>query len=381
LRALAAALLCLPAVAAANGRSAAVLSIAARAGAPSDLLLGTTFGTLVSRDGGASWRWFCERVALYTSEPPYRDPAWRWLAGGAIVATTEQGLAVSRDGGCSFGLAAGTEGAVAVELDPSEPSRVWLVAASGLLESTDAAASFTLRLARPVAGVAVAPSDPRHLYLKTLDRTLLHSPDGGATWDEHRFEARADYRLAAVDPGNAATLYVIVSEPDALLRSVDGGRSFAPVRETRGPIEAVAFFGGRLWVYDLGEGMARSAETGFETVAGAPRATCLAAAGERLLACANYQLDRHVLAATSGDGFTPLVTWFSEVRGPIACAPGTPSSQICEPEWTVLGPQFFPQADAAPADAAPLSPPQRSSGCSAGAGAVLALVLLRKPRR
>jgi hypothetical protein len=87
LRALILASLLVPAVAGANGRAAAVMSITHRAGSTQDILLGTTFGTLISRDGGATFHWYCERIAGYLSG----DPVWRWLADGTIVATVPRG--------------------------------------------------------------------------------------------------------------------------------------------------------------------------------------------------------------------------------------------------------------------------------------------------
>jgi hypothetical protein len=394
LRALVLASLLLPAAAGANGRAAAVMSITHRAGSTQDLLLGTTFGTLVSRDGGATFHWFCERIAGYLSG----DPVWRWLPDGAIVATVPEGLAVSRDLGCSFTRAEGTDGirTADVKLDPVDPARVYVLTVedgpSGrLLESVDGARSFPVTLLTSPVGrflgdLEVAPSDPDHLYVKAIDLTsraawVMHSPDRGGRWDEQRFQNGSDFRLVAVDPAAPETVYVTTASPDALLRSVDGGRSFVPIYNPPGAIDAVAFFAGRLYVHDLRSGLSRSTDLeapAFEPVPGAPRASCLTPVGDRLLACANYQLDRYVAGESTGDAFSPLMTWFGEIPGPIACPESSPAAMVCGPEWAVLGPQFQPQADAGVPDAQEMTPPPppRSGGCSVSGGGASWLVVL-----
>src|SRR5207302_314783 len=70
------------------------------------MLVGTTFGPLVSPDG-CSYYWLCEGSVGYGGT---FDPAYAVTASGAILATTFRGLSVSRDGGCSFALVPGTIG-------------------------------------------------------------------------------------------------------------------------------------------------------------------------------------------------------------------------------------------------------------------------------
>jgi hypothetical protein len=113
---------------------------------------------------------------------------------------------------------------------------------------------------------------------------------------------------------------VTTANPDALLRSIDGGPQLRADLQPAGAIDSVAFFEGRLYIHDLRSGMVRSTDLedpSFEPVPGAPRASCLTPVGDRLLACANYQLDRYVVGESTGGAFTALLTWFGQVPGPI----------------------------------------------------------------
>ena len=65
------------------------------------LFVPVTFGLLISRDDGASWRWTCEDNIGYSGT---FDPTYAIEDDGTIWASTTHGLRVSRDGGCSFEL-------------------------------------------------------------------------------------------------------------------------------------------------------------------------------------------------------------------------------------------------------------------------------------
>jgi hypothetical protein len=91
--------LTLPTEAHANGRFPATVNIQFQTGKADFLLLPATFGLLLSRDGGESFRWVCEEAIGYGGT---YDPDYAVRQNGDIYATTFAGLRVSRDGGCSF---------------------------------------------------------------------------------------------------------------------------------------------------------------------------------------------------------------------------------------------------------------------------------------
>src|SRR5688572_22456369 len=66
---------------------------------PDTIYIGSTIGLLVSRDGGCTVEWICERNVGYGAA--FR-PKYAVAADGAILATTLAGLRISRDGGCNF---------------------------------------------------------------------------------------------------------------------------------------------------------------------------------------------------------------------------------------------------------------------------------------
>ena len=112
----AAALLGAPAGAAANGRFPRSVKVLFQPGHPETAALGMTFGLLVTRDAGATWRWACESAIGF--EGTY-DPDFELSASGALFATTYRGLRVNRDG-CVWAAPAG---AVGVKVTPSSVLR------------------------------------------------------------------------------------------------------------------------------------------------------------------------------------------------------------------------------------------------------------------
>jgi hypothetical protein len=88
----------LAAQAGANGRPAGTSTLHFRAGHPSDIVAGLTFGLVISHDGGATWQWMCEAAVGYGG---MYDPDYSYTSSGALFATTFNGLKVNRDG-CNF---------------------------------------------------------------------------------------------------------------------------------------------------------------------------------------------------------------------------------------------------------------------------------------
>ena len=58
-------------------------NVTVRRGHPEDLFVGATFGAVVSRDGGQSWRWLCPEAMGYGSSLP---DAFLWREDGVLLA-------------------------------------------------------------------------------------------------------------------------------------------------------------------------------------------------------------------------------------------------------------------------------------------------------
>lgn len=121
-----------------------LLDLAASAKTPGQLLAGTQFGLLLSRDGGQSW------VPAYASKNPV-----------PLVQVTPQGTV--------FAFVVGTG-----LIRSTEPDLAWQVLGSQLKD-------------RFIVHLAVDPADERRLYAVTIDRgtqqqEILTSGDAGVTW-------------------------------------------------------------------------------------------------------------------------------------------------------------------------------------------------------
>src|SRR5687768_10407944 len=79
----------------ANGRMPATSTVHFRPGSTSDIYIGATWGLIFTSDGGATWRWVCEQAVGYGGE---YDPDYVVTAGGALWATTLDGLRTTSDG-------------------------------------------------------------------------------------------------------------------------------------------------------------------------------------------------------------------------------------------------------------------------------------------
>src|SRR5438552_133302 len=111
---------------------------------PQEIGLATTFGLILSDDGGTSWVWTCEQLAtsmanVYTVGAP---PADRFYALSLLT-----GLSFSDDESCGWRSAGGALAGQSVSdffTDPSDPSRV-LAAATPLTDGGSAALASVYR--------------------------------------------------------------------------------------------------------------------------------------------------------------------------------------------------------------------------------------------
>ncbi len=410
----------IPTTASANGRAPQTNGVFFKPDDARTTYVRTTFGLLVSRDDGCSFHWVCEKAIGYGGE---FDPKYAIASDGTVFATTFTGLRVSRDGGCSWVTAT----AEATAGDPGRIADIWIDAldigpngdlwvataesarANDVYRSTDNGLTFAPRnLASPTIwwkSIKVSRSNAERVYVAGYQVAgvqpdggqspptahLLRSNDAGETWTELplvndpptlKFGSTPIVLVSAVDPSLPDTLLLTSiganGTGDRLYRSTDAGSSFTEVLATTTPIRDVVFTAeGAVLVASPG-GSFRSGDHGttFAPLAGAPQLACLAQRSDgRMVGCgANWEPDFKAVAL----GSTGATDWlkqfrFVELAGPLQCAAGTTSQQLCDPSWPALQQQFGAtgaSSCAAPPDAGTdTTPPKSAGGCCDAHGA------------
>jgi hypothetical protein len=439
MRWLVAAVVLAPVVALANGRAPLTNGIHFQPGDNHSLYVATTFGLLISRDDGCSFRWVCEQNLGYGGT---FDPKYRIARDGTIFAATYTGLRVSRDGGCSFATATaeappGDPGRIAdawvAAVDIAPTGDVWVVTAntgspSDVYRSTDNGATFAPGGLASSAiwwkSVAVAASRPARIYVTGYQVSgagalpdggqpppathLEISDDTGAHWQESpltgvQFGALPLVYVLAVDPANPDVVLLASSlangAGDRLYRSSDGGMTWIDVLDTPSPILDLVFEqDGSAVVATLNAASFRSADRGasFQPLTGAPQLACVGQRGDgAVFGCgANWDPDFKAIART-GDGATwGKVFRFVELAGPVDCPAGTAEHDMCSGLWPAVQQQFGATGPTCGAEPTPdiTQPPKKSGGCcdaggpSGGLGAIALAALcgtatLRRRRR
>ncbi len=345
----------------AHGTPPQALLVRERPGDPNELLVGTTFGALVSFDGACSWHLVCEEAIGYAKN---RTPAW-WLSpSGATFAATFDGVFVSRDHACTWAPVPPFADAGATDLQGLGGTVVAVSGTYGIVNqiyrSTDDGRSFT---AVPATGndagfystVRFAPSDPQRVYVgewwfDPYSSWVLKSVDGAQTFTT--FDHSADlptagaFYVLAVHPANPDLLLAEVTSPQTpptsyLLLSENGGQSFAAVATAVGsPFNSAAFSadGQKAWAAagDQLFGSTDSAHT-FSVLPLPTRSTCVDVEGDRLYACSKQEVDGWEVGrgSTASGAFSPGLIW-QQIDGPLGCGANSPLQQACDPVWPVI---------------------------------------------
>ncbi|MEO6446195.1 MAG: glycoside hydrolase, partial [Gemmatimonadaceae bacterium] len=232
--------------------------------------LSTGDGIYKSVDGGKRWEHLGlrdgQQIPQIVIDP--RDPNRLFVAvlGHPYGPNEERGLYRSLDGGRSFRKILGKDentGAIDIVMAPDDPNTlyaalwearqgpwengVWQGPGTGLFKSTDGGDNWTPIMAglpTPAeglgrVGIAVAPSNPRRLFI-TIDAGarsgIYRSDDAGATWTKTSTDARvhnrgSDFAEVKVDPKNPDIVY---SASIVVWKSTDAGVTWKMIRGAPG---------------------------------------------------------------------------------------------------------------------------------------------------
>jgi len=196
-----------PLSARANGRFPQANQLVGDPSDPARLVARTTFGLLLTSDGGATWRWVCEDVVGFTGT---FDPAITLSGSGALLAGLPDGLSHSSTFGCTWAksTALGKEWIVDLAGDRIDTHHVVAVNApvdlgvpgfqAFVAHSRDDGLTWSLAAGRLPEDVVpttvdVSPSRPQRLYASGVGAfrafaSVLRSDDAGATWAESTFD-------------------------------------------------------------------------------------------------------------------------------------------------------------------------------------------------
>jgi hypothetical protein len=353
------------------------------------ILVGATYGALLSSDQGATWRLVCEQPLLTAGQAI--DPVFRFTRTGLLLLASQNGILYSRDNGCTYtgaGGSAANQSFTDLAVSPSDPMRVLATsntsgAANGVHVSQDGGQTFAAPQDTITQGifhdVKFAPSDGQRVYAAAYDAngniTIRRSNDGGThfalTFTLSGFGPPA---LVGSDPRDENKVYFFAraNGVSQLYRSTDGAASFAPVSSDIGTIYAGAFADDGTLVLATDSGIRRSSDgtTIPPAAAGALVVSCLAVgAGGVIYGCASEMNDGFSIGRSTDNGasFTGLMRLGSQgnVAGPVFCPAGSEVCTDCYPAWPDFAQRFMLPNAQAPAC---MLAPDGGAGTGGGSG-------------
>jgi photosystem II stability/assembly factor-like uncharacterized protein len=394
-------------------------TIDVRRGSEDDLIAGASFGAVISRDRGQTWRWICP-VGMGIGA--WRPERYFWLSGGDLIAATGNALVRSTDGACTWeshpffkdtwvtGLAVHPTDERIMYATTGKPS-----VGNGIYRSDDGGATWTAVLPLSTdarySAIRIAPSDPRRIYASGQDSAgmfLSRSDDEGQTWTRlpqplPQFVRPYDLILLLVSEASPEVLWARVAAQgfSYLLKSTDGGVTLTQAMSTADVIiGAEASSDGRtVWV-STPVHMYRGREGEAFSELPLPNGNaCARRVGNVLYGCGSSWVHEWAMARSHDEGTTwePMFM-LSGIQGVHSCPAGTPVQQFCPSYWpqiaTSIGAPTYSDGGVEPSpDAGPSEPPDGpmppgdSCGCSGATGLVpaallfLTLTLGRRSRR
>lgn len=376
-----------------------------RRGNENDFILGASFGAVISRDHGQTWRWICpEGMGIGA----WRPERYFWLTGGSIVAATGSALVRSTDNGCTWTSHPYFKDTWVTNVDvhPTDERIMYATTgrptvANGIFRSDDGGETWrpitTLTTDVRYTAIRIAASDPQRLYASGQDLSgalfLSRSDDGGQTWTRlpqplTQFQRPYDLILLLVSEASPDVLWARVSAQgfSYLLKSTDGGATLTSQMETVDVIvgaEASAD-GNTVWV-STPVHMYRG--KGAEPFAELPLPNgnaCALRVGSTLYGCGSSWVHDWALASSRDEGTTwEPIFGLTGIQGSHVCPTGTPVEEFCPSRWpqlaAILGAPTYGDGGVDLPDAgAPDTgepPPTKKGGCSAATGLLPAALL------
>ncbi len=349
----------MPTGARANGRFPAAQHVVVGPGGGSDVVaLRTTFGLLLSRDGGQRFQWICEDALFYPdalASALIIDPPIEVDAMGRVVFGHPAGVRTLTTG-CDIAQRDGTDDRNVVDLAANPAGTVVFAAQydarreeSTLLRATAPALAFVPTgpaLARTeVFTLDVAPSDPQRLYLSGVAVGARSPPAALRAMVARRGRRPQRASRSATRPSSVGrpradpdTVFVRINEGfgSALLRSRDGAATFRVVARSTDPMTGFALSpdGRTVWYGSVNGGLHRSDDGGdsFVPVNALP-VLALRAHGDSLWVCSDWQRDFALgRSRDRGATFEPVLR-FEDLEGPPACSAPNPGVAACATVW------------------------------------------------
>ena len=350
----------------ANGRFPASNGVIFSPASEDEVFVRVTFGLLVSRDRGKSWRWICERAIGFSG---FEDPSYVVTKTGAIVVGLFDSLRVSRDGGCTWNTVI-TDARVFIDLTERPDGAIVALSSSydrhtdagstyrsQLFLSTDDARTFTplgVRLDPTLLAesVEVAPSRPDRIYISAVrgadssrKGVMLVSDDSGEHWSERALDLAPKELapfIAAVDARRPDRVFARTSaspeSPTRLLVSDDGAKSYRTLFDAKGPLLgfALAPDGASLHAGGPDDGLLSGRVDGSPlTKASALKVQCLSQRGETLWACSN-EANGFVAGTSNASGPFTARLHLKDIGGAMECPRGSAVAKECETEWVKM---------------------------------------------
>ena len=329
---------------------------------PAMIVARTSYGLLVTRDGGAEWRWICQPAV---GGSIFEDPTVVITSEGDLIAGVLRGMRRGSAMGCVWEYPdPDLAGRYAIDTvrDPSDAMRLLTITSSGDVDnhvwaSGDEGVSWEIT-SEPMPDILfdtirIAPSDASVVYLSGAipeDRVAMTprqvfvsvSTDGGARFTHHPFvtvELEENVQLLGVDPADPMRLYAatVSEEDERLVVSEDGGMSFRELLvlpEVRGFAQSAD--GETVWVGgDRNSGLHRSDDHGerYARTATPIQILCLGLHDDGTLwACADQPLDDFTIGRSRDQGasFEPVLV-SRDILGPVPCTVG--EGAMCPTFW------------------------------------------------
>jgi photosystem II stability/assembly factor-like uncharacterized protein len=223
-------------------------------------------GVYKSTDQGRTWTnvglGATRQISAVRVHPSNPDIVYVAAQGDRWKGTPDRGIYRSMDGGKNWTLVLRgenpTSGAADLSMDPTNPRILyaglwdhqrtpWMIRSggpgSGIWKTTDGGDSWT-RLTEGLPklmgnmGVAVSPANPDRVFaiIEAEKGGLFRSDDGGKNWrllsEDRLIQTRSWYYMDVIaDPQNPEVVWVMNAP---VMKSIDGGRTFAVVNATHG---------------------------------------------------------------------------------------------------------------------------------------------------